>query len=180
MPLQLSSRYIRFGDFEVDQQRYHVTREDGSRLKLSGKAYQALIALIEKRGEVLSREEVRQRLWPVESRLVNYDANVNCTIKKLRQVLGDEPEHPFYIETVLRQGYRLVVPIELADHPVVAPNVSPGCDLNFDRTSNAKDGAAPKAGLWITLGIVALMLCSMLLGAGITRLWLGHFAQGSK
>jgi DNA-binding winged helix-turn-helix (wHTH) protein len=169
MPLQLSSRYIRFGDFEVDQQRYHVTREDGSRLKLSGKAYQALIALIEKRGEVLSREEVRQRLWPVESRLVNYDANVNCTIKQLRQVLGDEPEHPFYIETVLRQGYRLLVPIELADHPV-----------NFDRTSNAKDGAAPKAGLWITLGIVALMLCSMLLGAGITRLWLGHFAQGSK
>jgi len=179
MPPQLSSRYIRLGALEVDQQRQHVTR-GGFRVKVSGKVYQVLIALIEKQGEIVSREELRLRLWPGESSRVNYDANVNTTINKLRQVLGDAHGDPLYIETVPRRGYRLVAEIELADHPAVDPGTSLTDRRNIDPTANAKDRAAPKSGLRITLGLIALILWSILFGAGITHVWLGHFAHGSK
>jgi len=84
-----SSRYIRFGPFQVDQQRQEVSK-NGVRLKLQGKVYQVLLALIEKQGEVVTREELRFRLWPADTH-VNYDANVNTTVNKLRQALGIPP-----------------------------------------------------------------------------------------
>src|ERR1700731_2799209 len=105
--LQLPSRYIRFGPFQVDQQRQEVTR-NGVRLKLQGKVYQVLIALVEKQGDVVTREELRIRLWPAETQ-VNYDANVNTTVNKLRRALGDSSDKPLYIETVPRRGYCLIV-----------------------------------------------------------------------
>src|SRR5271165_5226996 len=73
-------RYIRFGPIQVDQQRQEVTN-NGTRLKLQGKVYQVLLTLLEKAGEVVTREELRQRLWPAESH-VNYDANVNTTVNR--------------------------------------------------------------------------------------------------
>src|SRR6202045_4483193 len=94
--LSLPSRYIRFGPFQVDQQREEVTK-NGMRLKLQGKVYQVLVALIEKQGEVVTRDELRLRLWPADTH-VNYDANVNTTVNKLRQALGDSSDRPLYIE----------------------------------------------------------------------------------
>src|SRR3984893_5992591 len=125
--LQLPSRYIRFGPFQVDQQRQEVSK-NGSRLKLQGKVYQVLIALIEKQGDVVTREELRVRLWPAETQ-VNYDANVNTTVNKLRQALGDSSDKPLYIETVPRKGYCLIVPAEFTDAPLAtagAPAVRSG------------------------------------------------------
>ena len=116
--LALTSRYIRFGPFQVDQQRQEVTK-NGSRLRLQGKVYQVLLALIEKQGEVVTREELRQRLWPADTH-VNYDANVNTTVNKLRQALGDSSDKPLYIETIPRKGYCLIVPPEFADQPMIA------------------------------------------------------------
>src|SRR6266478_3288752 len=81
-----SGRYVSFGPFRIDQQRQEVTRS-GSRLKLQGKVYQVLLALLEKPGEVVTREELRIRVWPADTH-VNYDANVNTTVNKLRQALG--------------------------------------------------------------------------------------------
>src|SRR5450755_2136479 len=121
--LQLPSRYIRFGPFQVDQQRQEVTK-NGSRLKLQGKVYQVLIALVEKQGDVVTREELRVRLWPAETQ-VNYDANVNTTVNKLRLVLGDSSEKPLYIETIPRKGYCLLVHPEISETPrVVTPMVA--------------------------------------------------------
>jgi DNA-binding winged helix-turn-helix (wHTH) protein len=114
--LQLPARYIRFGPFQIDQQRREVSKS-GSRLKLQGKVYEVLIALIEKQGNVVTREELRVRLWPAESH-VNYDANVNTTVNKLRQALGDSSDKPLYIETVPRRGYCLIVQPEFADAPL--------------------------------------------------------------
>src|SRR6202158_1595934 len=119
--LPLSSRYVRFGPFQVDQQRQEVSR-NGVRLKLQGKVYQVLLALIEKQGEVVTRDELRLRLWPADTH-VNYDANVNTTVNKLRQALGDSSEKLLYIETIPRKGYCLIVRPEFAD---VAVAVSPG------------------------------------------------------
>src|SRR5277367_6445224 len=108
-------RFLRFGPFQIDQQRQEVTK-NGSRLKLQGKVYQVLVALLDKPGEVVTREELRQRLWPADTH-VNYDANVNTTVNKLRQALGDSTEKPLYIETIPRKGYCLVIPSEASDVP---------------------------------------------------------------
>jgi DNA-binding winged helix-turn-helix (wHTH) protein len=171
--LLLTSRYIRFGPFQVDQHRQEVTK-NGVRLKLQGKVYQVLLALIEKQGEVVTREELRMRLWPADTH-VNYDANVNTTVNKLRQALGDSSDQPLYIETVPRKGYCLVVRPEFSDVPAAPVIVSSASSENGHSrlaSSNARSD------LWITIGVIALILAGMLLGAGITRLWISHFAPG--
>jgi DNA-binding winged helix-turn-helix (wHTH) protein len=111
-----SGRYVSFGPFRIDQQRQEVTRS-GSRLKLQGKVYQVLLALLEKPGEVVTREELRIRLWPADTH-VNYDANVNTTVNKLRQALGDSSDKPLYIETIPRKGYCLLAQPEVTDAPL--------------------------------------------------------------
>ncbi len=172
---QLTSRYIRFGPFQVDQHRQEVTKS-GSRLKLQGKVYQVLLALIEKQGEVVTREELRMRLWPADTH-VNYDANVNTTVNKLRQALGDSSDQPLYIETVPRRGYCLVVQPECSDLPAVSASVAH--DAEVSEASGASEGhARKKSDIWITAGVVALIIAGMLLGAAITRLWISHFAPG--
>src|SRR5437868_11705100 len=169
-----SGRYVSFGPFRIDQQRQEVSR-DGSRLKLQGKVYQILLTLLEKPGEVVTREELRMRLWPADTH-VNYDANVNTTVNKLRQALGDSSDKPLYVETIPRKGYCLVVQPEFTDVPmaVTAAPVSNGASAK----SQGKESAvseAPKIDLWITLGVIGLILAGMLLGAGIAKLWISHF-----
>jgi DNA-binding winged helix-turn-helix (wHTH) protein len=173
--IQLPARYIRFGPFQIDQQRQEVTK-GGTRLRLQGKVYQVLLALVEKQGDVLTREELRLRLWPNETH-VNYDANVNTTVNKLRQALGDSCDKPIYIETVPRKGYCLVVQPEFTDYP--APPGATAADAKEETEESVpEDDASPKkTDLWITFGVIALIVAGMLLGAGITRLWIGHFSQ---
>jgi DNA-binding winged helix-turn-helix (wHTH) protein len=169
----VSSRYIRFGPFQVDQHRQEVSK-NGVRLKLQGKVYQVLLALIEKQGEVVTREELRLRLWPADTH-VNYDANVNTTVNKLRQALGDSSEKPLYIETIPRKGYCLVMQPEYAEAPMaIAPVVPANAAANGK--APAEHARPARTDLWITLGIIGLILAGMLLGAGITQLWIRHFA----
>jgi DNA-binding winged helix-turn-helix (wHTH) protein len=170
--LPLSSRYIRFGPFQVDQHRQEVSK-NGARLKLQGKVYQVLLALIEKQGEVVTRDELRLRLWPADTH-VNYDANVNTTVNKLRLALGDSSEKPLYIETIPRKGYCLIVRPEFVDVPVTAvPVTSSANPVN----AKSEGGSSPKTDIWVTLGIIGLILGGMLLGAGITKLWISHFVS---
>lgn len=175
--LSLSAgRYIHFGPFRIDQQRQEVTR-NGSRLKLQGKVYQVLVILLEKPGEVVTRDELRVRLWPADTH-VNYDANVNTTVNKLRQALGDSTEKPLYIETIPRKGYCLLVLPEVTNKSGNA-NLGPS-----ESAALSGPEATPKSGglqfsksdVWIVLGVIGLILVGMLLGAGITRLWISHAA----
>jgi DNA-binding winged helix-turn-helix (wHTH) protein len=173
-------RFLRFGPFQVDQQRQEVTK-NGSRLKLQGKVYQVLVALLDKPGEVVTREELRQRLWPADTH-VNYDANVNTTVNKLRQVLGDSTDKPLYIETIPRKGYCLLVAAEASEVPSgpLAPNaVTENASVP---AALAKEPAAARSGFWIPIGVVGLILAGMLLGAGITitTLYISHFAQATR
>jgi len=80
-------------------------------MRLPGKVFQTLVALLEKPGEVVTREALRERLWP-EGTFVNYDANVNTTVNKLRLALGDSSDSPAYIETIPRIGYCFVGQVE--------------------------------------------------------------------
>ncbi|HEY2823815.1 MAG TPA: winged helix-turn-helix domain-containing protein [Candidatus Acidoferrum sp.] len=173
--IQLPARYIRFGPFQIDQQRQEVSKS-GSRLRLQGKVYQVLLALVEKQGDVLTREELRLRLWPNETH-VNYDANVNTTVNKLRQALGDSCEKPVYIETVPRKGYCLLVQPDFTEFPAPpGPATTDSKDEALESISEP-DASRKKTDLWITIGVIALIVAGMLLGAGITRLWIGHFDQ---
>jgi DNA-binding winged helix-turn-helix (wHTH) protein len=98
-----AERYLCFGQFQVDLQRKELFKE-GSRVHIPSKVFQALLALVERPGEIVTREALRARLWPGGT-FVNYDANVNTTVNKLRLALGDSPENPTYVETISRQGY---------------------------------------------------------------------------
>ncbi len=167
-----SGRYIHFGPFRIDQQRQEVTR-NGARLKLQGKVYQILLALLEKPGEVVTREELRVRLWPADTH-VNYDANVNTTVNKLRQALGDSTDKRLYIETIPRKGYCLVVHPEVSDksgNPHYALS-EPSPDSAKESSRNSLSFEFSKSDVWIVLGVIGLILLGMLLGAGITRLWI--------
>lgn len=172
-------RFMRFGPFQVDQQRQEVTK-NGSRLKLQGKVYQVLVALLEKPGEVVTREELRQRLWPADTH-VNYDANVNTTVNKLRQVLGDSTDKPLYIETIPRKGYCLVIPSEVSDVSSAPLAVVEAASSSVSPVL-AGDPDEKRSGFWIPLGVVGLILAGMLLGAGITitTLYISHFAQATR
>jgi len=169
-----SGRYIHFGPFRIDQQRQEVTRE-GLRLKLQGKVYQTLLTLLEKPGEVVTREELRMRLWPADTH-VNYDANVNTTVNKLRQALGDSSDKPLYVETIPRKGYCLLVQPKVTDKPGNLQKARGEKPADAPQESNPTAGARKfsKSDLWVVLGAIGLILAGMLLGAGIMRLWIAH------
>jgi TolB-like protein/Tfp pilus assembly protein PilF/DNA-binding winged helix-turn-helix (wHTH) protein len=103
------SRIVRFGVFEADLAMGEL-RERGHKIRLQEKPFQTLAVLIEKAGELVTREEFRQRLWPANT-FVEFDANLNTTIKRLREALGDSAERPRYIETLPKRGYRFIFPI---------------------------------------------------------------------
>jgi DNA-binding winged helix-turn-helix (wHTH) protein len=171
-----SGRYIRLGPFQIDQQRQEITK-NGEKLRLQGKVYRVLMTLLEKPGEVVTREELRQRLWPAET-YVNYDANVNTTVNKLRLALGDSSDKPIYIETIPRKGYCLLVQPEISTTPrLVTASISEPGELlaKHTETSDAK----LKAAIWNVAAIIGLLLAGILVGAGLTRLWISHFTPTS-
>src|SRR6266446_8910763 len=116
------ARYVCFGAFHLDLKKEELVK-DGARVKLHGKVYQTLLALLQKPGESVTREELRMQLWPSDTH-VNYDANVNTTVNKLRQVLGDSPDQPAFVDTIPRKGYCFVAKVEYADQ-AVAPQTPP-------------------------------------------------------
>ena len=104
-----SPRLVRFETFEVDV-RAGELRKAGVRLKLPGQPFQVLAILLERPGEVVTREELQKRLWP--DTFVDVDHNLNTAINKIREVLGDSAESPRFVETLPRRGYRFVAPVE--------------------------------------------------------------------
>lgn len=98
-----------FGDYEVDLIAGEV-RKRGVKLALSGQPFEVLRLLLEKAGEVVTREELRARLWTVET-FVDFDHGLNAAVNKLREVLGDSAHQPRYLETLPRRGYRFVAPV---------------------------------------------------------------------
>ncbi len=170
--LTQTQRYIRFGPFQIDQQRQQVYR-NGSRLKLQGKVYQVLIALIAKAGQVVTREELKQALWPSDTH-VNFDANVNTTVNKLRQILGDSTEKPVYIETIPRKGYSFLLDPEFATQPF--PQAEINSNNGNAQEQKADQPSVGKSDRWLTFGVIALILAGILLGAGLATFWITRFA----
>jgi DNA-binding winged helix-turn-helix (wHTH) protein len=98
-------RVVRFGVFEVDLTAGEV-RKAGLRQKLVGQPFQLLQALLERPGEVVTRDELRHRIWP--NTIVDYDLALKKAVNRIREVLGDSAESPRFIETIPRRGYRFI------------------------------------------------------------------------
>jgi DNA-binding winged helix-turn-helix (wHTH) protein/tetratricopeptide (TPR) repeat protein len=107
------TRRARFDAFEVDMRSGEV-RKHGIRLKLHGQPFQVLSLLLEHPGDLVTREELRQKLWPGDT-FVDFDTGLNSAVKKLRDALCDSAEEPRYIETLPRRGYRFIAPVENGD-----------------------------------------------------------------
>jgi DNA-binding winged helix-turn-helix (wHTH) protein len=110
-----------FGQFEFDDYRRVLTAE-GRPVRLSGQALEVLSLLLERPGELITREEIEGRLWPDTRADVNHSLDV--VVSRLRTVLGDRGTHPRYIETVPRKGYRFIEPV--VARPEGAPAVARG------------------------------------------------------
>lgn len=113
---------LRFGDFEADLDR-GVLRRNGARVRLQEQPFQVLSVLLQAGGQVVTREELRRRVWP-EDTFVEFDHALNTAVKKIRIALGDLANSPRYIETIPKRGYRFIVavqgPADLSEEPVAS------------------------------------------------------------
>jgi len=105
-----SSRVARFGLFELDLDAGEL-RKSGVKLRLQGQPFQVLGLLLERAGEVVTREELQQTLWPSDT-FVDFDHSLNTAINKVREALGDSASSPRYVETLARRGYRFIAPVQ--------------------------------------------------------------------
>src|SRR3954468_747873 len=119
---------VRFGGFELDLKSGELRSTDtaeSTNVLLREQVFQVLRMLLEREGKVVTREEIKSRLWANDT-VVDFDHSINATIKTLRRALGDSADHPRYIETLARRGYRLMLPIQYLES-------APGTALERDR-----------------------------------------------
>lgn len=118
-----AGKTIRFAVFEVDLAAGEL-RRNGSRIRLQEQPFQILVYLLERPGEVVTREELRQKLWPADT-FVDFDHSLNTAINKLREALGDSASSPRYVETLARRGYRFLAPLQQAEAKSPAQGSTP-------------------------------------------------------
>src|SRR5436309_1483593 len=117
-----SANIFRFGLFEADPARGTLTR-NGLRIKLQDQPFRVLLILLERPGEIVTREELRQKLW-AEGTFVDFDGSLNVILKKLRAAIEDDSDNPRFIETVPRRGYRFIAPVSARAGTPVAPQTA--------------------------------------------------------
>ena len=107
---RVAARRYRFGGFEADAATGELRRQ-GVRVRIHAQPFQVLIMLMERQGEVVTREEISKELWP-DGTFVDYEHGVNSAVNRVREALGDKANSPRFVETLARKGYRFVAPVE--------------------------------------------------------------------
>ena len=158
---------IRFGNFEVDT-RAGELRRNGIKLRLSGQPFDVLLALLEKPGQVVTREELHDKLWSQDT-FVDFEQGLNKAINKVREALGDNADNPRFIETLPRRGYRFLAPVTNsvdALSPVEDTRVDPAV-----RTSPSTPTIRSKfsRNLWISVLAVSVLVGVALLTISTDR-----------
>jgi DNA-binding winged helix-turn-helix (wHTH) protein len=126
MPMPPSSseaRLLRFGVFEVDLAAGEL-RKNGARIRLQEQPFQVLAALLTNAGQVVTRDDLRQKIWPADT-FVDFDHSLNTAVNKIREALGDSASNPRFVETLARRGYRFIAPVDSGGAPSKAPNGVP-------------------------------------------------------
>ncbi|MGA2356423.1 MAG: winged helix-turn-helix domain-containing protein [Terriglobales bacterium] len=104
----MSDKKVRFDDFELDYARFQLSC-GGAPLRLEGLPLQLLMFLVDKRGQLVTREEIASQLWGKDV-FVDVEQGINTAVRKIRRVLGDDADEPHYLQTVVGRGYRFVAP----------------------------------------------------------------------
>src|ERR1700726_2875001 len=115
--------------FELDSDTGELRKDGKSRPRIRDQALQILIMLLEKSDEVVSRDELRERLWPADT-FVDFDHGLNTAINQVRTALGDSAANPKFIQTMPRRGYRFIAPVQIVNRE----NVVAGGAENLDKT----------------------------------------------
>jgi cholera toxin transcriptional activator len=155
-----SGRIARFGVFELDLSAGEL-RKNGAKLRLQEQPSQVLALLLERAGDVVTREEMRRKLWPADT-FVDFDHSLNTAVNKLRETLGDSASSPRYIETLARRGYRFIAPVQtesrqgggespLVSKPADAAEISARETFSASRLHPELDVPIPSRGLTRTL-----------------------------
>src|ERR1700756_2303987 len=117
-----ASETLRFGVFAVDRKTREL-RRNGVKVRLQDQPLQILLTLLERPGEVVTREELRGRLWPDDT-FVDFEHSINTAVRRLRDALGDSAENPRFVETVARKGYRFLAPVSGAADESTSPKAA--------------------------------------------------------
>jgi len=161
--------YIHFGSFHLDVERRELFRDE-LRIRVQSKIIEALLILLEHPGQIITREILRARLWPGDTQ-INYDANVNTTVNKLRHVLGDSHDRPTYVETIPRRGYAFIADAQFVEElPFVSREKTVShARLSEDAVFPVKKGffSTLKASKWFTAGAISLFVGAVLFGAAV-------------
>lgn len=174
-----SPSVLRFGVFEADLQSEELFKK-GVKVKLQEQPFRILALLLTHAGEVVTREELRQRLWPTDT-FVDFDHSVNTGIKKIREALGDSAESPLFIETLPRHGYRFVAPVT-TDRPGTEHGAAADLPREESRKTSLAGAASSKAShlprpaawrRWVPVGVVAGAVAMALITVEVT-LWLAQ------
>lgn len=117
MSIRATSRLFRFGLFEADLENARLTRK-GVRIRLQEQSFRILAMLLDRAGQIVSREDLRHELWPAGT-YVDFDGSLNAALKRLRAALDDDADNPRFIETVPKRGYRFIAPVTAENSPLV-------------------------------------------------------------
>ena len=175
------ARVVKFGLFELDLERREL-RKSGVRFKLHGQPFEVLTLLLERAGEVVPREEIRQRLWPANT-FVEFDNGLNVAMTKLRTALSDDADNPRFIETVPKRGYRFVAAVTVTSKVVPSPApaenlaVGPACPVSSGAaTTTATIASAVERHSISRQLVVGLMIVLLCLCGIVAYRWRGSFA----
>src|SRR5262249_8702693 len=129
-------------------------KRNGRRERLQGQPAQLLVVLVSRRGELVTREELRTQLWP-EDTFVDFDHGLNNAVNRIREVLGDSASSPRYIETVPRRGYRFMAEVILPEQPGAVTSVAALAEESSPQTKGSRRSL--RRWLWIP-GVVGVLL----------------------
>ena len=155
---------IRFGEFELDL-RAGELRRGTARIRLQEQPFQILLMLLDEPGGVVTREEIRRRLWPNDT-VVEFDHSIGTAIKKLRQALDDEAGSPRYVETLPRRGFRLMVPVVKSAAVVEDPSAPPAPAASASVPAWQNSAVAPatlrsRRGRLLLAGLAVVLVCAI-------------------
>src|SRR5678815_4639933 len=116
-----AQRLLRFDSFELDI-RSRELRNGSNRIRLQEQPFEILRMMLERAGDVVTREELARRLWP-EGTFVDFEHSLNAAVKRLRAALGDDAENPRFVETLPRRGYRFIAPLDAPPTGRISPSI---------------------------------------------------------
>ncbi|HEX4155407.1 MAG TPA: winged helix-turn-helix domain-containing protein [Acidobacteriaceae bacterium] len=149
MPAPVANAKLTFGLFEVDLATGELWKA-GFRIKLQSQPFKVLAALLERPGQIITRDELQDRLWGKDT-VVDFDHSLGTAINKIREALGDSAENPRFIETLAKRGYRFIAPVRVASVPRAA-NVAAGAAVSPLDVDSAEIGPEPFAAQLIAAG----------------------------